>query len=613
MSIVLTDLVKRFGTSLIVDRVSLEIADGELFVLLGASGSGKSTILRLIAGLLQPDSGAIVLHGKKVTWLPPQQRGVGFVFQNYSIFRHMSVAENVEFGLKIRRVSKIEAVQKREALLHLVGLGGLGNRYAHQLSGGQQQRVALARALAYEPDVLLLDEPFSALDVKIRAQLRRTLKQIQEQLNVTTILVTHDQEEAFELGNRIGVMERGRLLEIGTPETIYYRPQTVFAATFVGAGAVLMGQIKEGQACFGSLTLPIPDDVPYVEDLPVQVLIRPEAVQLSQVRPSATAAIMGQGKVHEHIFAGATRRVRLRLPRLPGTRQLAPSLPFGEENLLLDALLPSLQPLPTLNWWVSLTNWHILAQPNLQVMVHDYGRDSLSALHIAKQLQEAFHGQVTVTAVANTPEEALLLKQAVQKRLSALGLEGADIDLRTGSLAEQLMEAQIRHWYDFVLLPVDVPEGKLEEHVLHLLATSEVPILLVRGERFTLNHFLICTAVGEPGKQDVRVGGRLARRLQARVTLFHALTANSVPNPLIDAHLEQAVSTLRGLGVEAASLTQTAVTPAQAILAQAQASACDLIILGRHGPEPDSFLETTNIMQQVLLHVDGPVLVVPES
>ena len=215
MAITLEKVTKRYAGTTIVDRVSLEVQTGELFVLLGASGSGKSTILRLISGLLPPDEGAIRLGGRDVTMLPPQKRDVGFVFQNYSIFRHMTVARNIEFGLRIRGVSASERAVRREELLDLVGLGGLGSRYWSQLSGGQLQRVALARALAYRPAVLLLDEPFGALDVKIRAQLRQNLKQIQKTLGVTTILVTHDQEEGFELGQRIGVIERGRLLEVG--------------------------------------------------------------------------------------------------------------------------------------------------------------------------------------------------------------------------------------------------------------------------------------------------------------------------------------------------------------------------------------------------------------
>src|ERR1700754_1148477 len=263
MSIVLEQITKRYGSQWVVDNVSLEVADKELFVLLGSSGSGKSTILRMIAGLSEPTSGRILLHGLDVTYLTPQKRGTGFVFQNYSIFRHMSVGENIEFGLKIRKPSRSERARRRDELLELVGLGGLGSRYAHQLSGGQQQRVALARALCYEPKVLLLDEPFGALDVKIRAQLRRSLKEIQRRLGVATILVTHDQEEAFELADRIGVLEHGRLLEVGGGEALYEKPRSLFAATFLGAGTVLVGRAEAGQAHFGELTLPIPEDAPH--------------------------------------------------------------------------------------------------------------------------------------------------------------------------------------------------------------------------------------------------------------------------------------------------------------------------------------------------------------
>ncbi|KPV49705.1 hypothetical protein SE17_31095, partial [Kouleothrix aurantiaca] len=224
MSIVLEQLSKRYERHPVVQNVSLELADGEFFVLLGPSDSGKSTILRMIAGLTEIDQGRVLLHNRDVTGLPPQARGVGFVFQNYALFRHMTVAENVEFGLTIRKVAKAERRRRRDELLELVGLGGLGARMPRQLSGGQQQRVALARALAYQPEVLLLDEPFGALDAQIRVELRRSLRRIQREIGPTTIFVTHDQEEAFELADRIGVMNAGRLLEVGPPEELYEHP-----------------------------------------------------------------------------------------------------------------------------------------------------------------------------------------------------------------------------------------------------------------------------------------------------------------------------------------------------------------------------------------------------
>ena len=212
MSIVLEGLTKRYDGHPVVNNVSLEVGDGEFFVLLGSSGSGKTTILSLIAGLTEVDAGRILLHGRDVTYLPSQQRKVGFVFQNYALFQYMTVAENIEFGLAIRKTPVAERRRRRDELLELVGLAGLGARMPRQLSGGQQQRVALARALAYQPDVLLLDEPLGALDAKIRVELRRSLRAIQHQLGIATILVTHDQEEAFDLADRIGVMSFGRLL-----------------------------------------------------------------------------------------------------------------------------------------------------------------------------------------------------------------------------------------------------------------------------------------------------------------------------------------------------------------------------------------------------------------
>ena len=244
MSILLENVSKRYEQQTVVNNVSLEIKDGEFFVLLGSSGSGKTTVLNIIAGLTDAEQGRVSLHGRDVTDLPTQKRNVGFVFQNYALFEYMTVAENIEFGLQIRKVAKKERQLKRDELLELVGLVGLGDRMPRQLSGGQQQRVALARALVLEPDVLLLDEPLGALDAKIRVDLRRSLRTIQRQLGVATILVTHDQEEAFDLADRIGVMSYGRLIEVGTPQDLYQRPQTEFVASFLGTANILLGQTE---------------------------------------------------------------------------------------------------------------------------------------------------------------------------------------------------------------------------------------------------------------------------------------------------------------------------------------------------------------------------------
>ncbi len=452
MAITLEKVTKRYEGTTIVESVSLEVQTGELFVLLGASGSGKSSILRLISGLLAPDEGAIRLGGRDVTMLPPQKRDVGFVFQNYSIFRHMTVAQNIEFGLRIRSVPASERAIRREELLDLVGLGGLGSRYWSQLSGGQLQRVALARALAYRPAVLLLDEPFGALDVKIRAQLRQNLKQIQKTLGVTTILVTHDQEEGFELGQRIGVIERGRLLEVGEPEDLYAHPRSLFAATFLGAGTILVGRCRGERVELGPLTLPIPPDVPHDEGDRVRVLFRPEQVRLSADPPPPSAAVLGRGELLEESFSGSFRRARLRLPALPGTRQLSPALPYGENALLIEASVPADgRPIPA-QVWVALEHWHILRQPTPRLLVVDSGEASDPALAIAGPLVEALDGVATVVGIASGSSGQDELRETLGRRAREAGLDTAAVRARAGDPAEQLALEQSEAPYDFLLL-----------------------------------------------------------------------------------------------------------------------------------------------------------------
>ncbi|HEV7847298.1 MAG TPA: ABC transporter ATP-binding protein, partial [Thermoleophilaceae bacterium] len=224
-------MTKRFAETTAVDELTLSIERGAFYALLGPSGCGKTTTLRMIGGFEDPTEGTVYLGGSDVTDLPPYRRDVNTVFQSYALFPHLSIFDNVAFGLRRKGVGKADVKQRVGEALELVDLTGREKRKPSQLSGGQQQRVALARALAYEPEVLLLDEPFGALDVRIRGQIRRSLKEIQRELKLTTILVTHDQEEAFELADRIGVVERGRLVEVGTAEELYARPRVLFTAT----------------------------------------------------------------------------------------------------------------------------------------------------------------------------------------------------------------------------------------------------------------------------------------------------------------------------------------------------------------------------------------------
>lgn len=625
MSIVLEQLTKRYGGQFVVDNVSLEIADKELFVLLGSSGSGKSTILRMIAGLTDPTSGKILLHGRDVTHLTPQERGTGFVFQNYSIFRHMSVADNIEFGLKIRKIPRSERTRQREHLLDLVGLAGLGNRYAHQLSGGQQQRVALARALVYEPNVLLLDEPFGALDVKIRAQLRRSLKEIQRRLGVTTILVTHDQEEAFELADRIGVLERGRLLEVGKGENLYTHPESLFAATFLGAGTVLVGRAEEGQAHFGSLSLPIPDEAPHEEGSRVQLLFRPEQVALSADGPPAGMPVIGKGIVVEQNFTGPLRRIRLKLPRPSGMRQLAPALPFGEESLLVDAALPSEIKLDGQELYAGLRGWTILKQPLPRLLVCDTGNGSMTPLAVTGLLAKRLRAAITVLGVAENPDAAQTLRVAIKNRQETAGVVQAELHVRFGNPAEQIAGEQAESLYEMLVLtsrprskaprlPVRDAKAKtrkLGETLATVLEQADIPVLVAKGERTSLDRILICTAAGEPGKSDVIIGGRLARRLGAAVTLFYATRGSEELNDVTRSHLERAAATLRSIDVNSEVRIQPAATPADGILAEAKSGEYDLIVIGSHGPRLRRRFGLNDVTLEVLDGADRPVLVVP--
>ncbi len=238
-----TGASKRYGDFAALDDVTIRIPDGSLTALLGPSGSGKSTLLRVIAGLETPDSGSVVIRGEDVTAVPPQRRNIGFVFQHYAAFKHMTVRDNVAFGLRIRKRPKAQIDARVDELLGIVGLAGFQKRYPSQLSGGQRQRMALARALAVEPRVLLLDEPFGALDAKVREELRAWLRRLHDEVHVTTVLVTHDQEEAMDVADDIAVLNDGRIEQVGTPLELYERPANDFVMSFLGPVARLAGRL----------------------------------------------------------------------------------------------------------------------------------------------------------------------------------------------------------------------------------------------------------------------------------------------------------------------------------------------------------------------------------
>ena len=276
---------KRFGSFVALDDVSFTVQPGELLALLGPSGSGKTTLLRIIAGLEQPDAGAVLFDGRDATRSNPRDRGVGFVFQHYALFRHMTVRENVAFGLRVRprreRQSDADITRRVTDLLTLVQLEHFAGRYPNELSGGQRQRVALARALAVEPKVLLLDEPFGALDAKVRQDLRRWLRRLHAEIHLTSVFVTHDQEEALELANRVVVMNDGRIEQDGTPEEVLEHPATPFVVNFIGNVNIFHGRVQNGRAMLGPIALEYPAH-PHAEARDAAGYARPHELAISR-------------------------------------------------------------------------------------------------------------------------------------------------------------------------------------------------------------------------------------------------------------------------------------------------------------------------------------------
>jgi ABC-type Fe3+/spermidine/putrescine transport system ATPase subunit len=311
---------KRFGKTSVLENISFDVAEGEALVILGASGSGKTTILRIIAGLEQPYTGKIMLHGKDVTELPPRERGIGVIFQSYALFPKMTVEKNIGYGLRIRRRRRKEIKTKVNELLSLVQLEEHRNKYPSQLSGGQQQRVAIARTLAYDPEVLLFDEPFGALDAQTRVHLRREIRALLRKVNVPAIFITHDQEEALELGDRIAVINVGHIEQIGTPREVYNNPASEYVATFLGAANILEGTITGGHVVVGNAQIParLLDDR-FRDGQAVKIIFRPEDVLISKTQEFPTGhACLSSGVVEEIGFVGAYERLRIRLDTSSG-------------------------------------------------------------------------------------------------------------------------------------------------------------------------------------------------------------------------------------------------------------------------------------------------------
>jgi len=619
MSIILEQLTKRYEGHPVVNNVSLEIADGEFFVLLGSSGSGKTTILNLIAGLTELDHGRILLHGRDVTHLPTQQRRVGYVFQNYALFQYMTVGENIEFGLTVKKVPKAERHRRRDELLDLVGLSGLANRMPRQLSGGQQQRVALARALASQPDVLLLDEPLGALDAKIRVELRRSLKAIQRKLGITTILVTHDQEEAFDLADRIGVMSYGRLLEVGTPEELYQQPQTEFVATFLGTANLLVGRSHNGSVFVGPVQFPSTGEMLQTDDGGrVQVLFRPEDVALAPDTASLECPSLGQAEVEEISFGGSVERLRLCLPAIPGVRAISPPVAFGSASIRVDATRSPDQaarfPLaPGQKAWVGVRRIHTLAHPGLSfLIVTDGSLRAQAAIDLGAQIARLAHARVTLLGCGGSRADMKTHLQEARKQMGS-GFASIHVWASEDSPAQAVAQLVERQPHDLVILGYHPQEDqRLAEEILQ---AGEHHLLLVLGPQSVPGKALICVAMGEPGKDDILFAGRLVRHLGAQATL---LTVTSTPDPSESAnqralqYLESGARTLNALGVPAQTLIRTGQVQEE-ILAEDSAGKYDLLVLGAPLTLRRGEISLDGVVGRVLNRLNGHAALVVRS
>jgi len=348
VSLELSGLHRSFGAAHALAGFDLALSPGELVALLGPSGCGKTTALRIVAGFDRPDQGRVSLDGQDLTPLPANKRDMGMVFQSYSLFPHLTAGQNVGYGPRLRKISAAERDKQAEELLELVGMAGMDGRYPHQLSGGQQQRVALARALAVRPKVLLLDEPLSALDAKVRLQLRDEIRRIQQEFGITTLFVTHDQEEALSMADRVAVMRAGQLEQCAAPAELYDRPATAFVAQFVGIMNHLSGQVLDaGKVRVAGRELAVVGACP-TAGTDVKVLLRPENLDLEPLAEAVgTADLPGEGQVLLATFLGATTRLTVRLgdggeakADLPSHR--ASEFPVGSVVRLVPAPRPVL-------------------------------------------------------------------------------------------------------------------------------------------------------------------------------------------------------------------------------------------------------------------------------
>jgi len=539
MSIILDQLTKRYQGLPVVNDVSLSVTEGEFFVLLGPSGSGKSTLLRAIAGLTGIDHGRISLHGRDVTHVAARRREVGFVFQNYALFGHMTVADNIEFALRVRRVRGAARRERRQELLRMVALEGMDDRLPSQLSGGQQQRVAVARALAHRPKVLLLDEPFGALDARIREELRTTIRKVQKELGITTILVTHDQEEAFALADRIGVMNQGRLLDSGRPDELYARPASRFVATFLGAANLLLARRTADGIDFGHVLV---ERRRTPRDPEVVTVVRPQDIELAPSRERLTSRFVGQGTVESVVYTGAFERLRVRPLEGSSLARISTGGNGGAGSLLEVVRTENEQSSFPLALdqavVVGVRRAHVLPTPLTSFTLYVADAGAADALRAHPLLEDLVNRMKTrLTAMTDAEADAAAAAGGVVARGVAVIAAGADAPARIARLLD-------RGATEVLVLPAfrQVPQRVLihwtdEAARRATLAVAASVLRHVPAEALCINIL----PAGTPEKQrdqsmfsllDARSEGQAVHRLDVRTELRFGETATELAREL---------------------------------------------------------------------------------
>ncbi|HKH47480.1 MAG TPA: ATP-binding cassette domain-containing protein, partial [Thermoanaerobaculia bacterium] len=527
--------------------------------------------------------------------------------------------ENVAFGLEMRRLVKPEIAARGAEALRLVRLEGFSGRLPRQLSGGQQQRVALARALAHRPEVLLLDEPFGALDAKVRVELRRTIREIQRELGITAIFVTHDQEEAFELADRLAVLSFGRLLEAGPPDELYLRPETEFVATFLGTGNLMVGEHTAAGVQLGPVQFPLTTRAEAADaSRRVQILFRPEDVALRGSAQDLSCPSLGEAVVEQRAFVGSFERLRLRLPSLPGVRAISPPVPFGSDGVWIEAARTQDQarrfPLhPGDTTFVGVQRVHALVHPGMKFLLVTDATGSKAALELGGQIARLAHAQVTVLETGSEPGEAAERRsQDVRERLGS-GLAALETRSSREAAAEAVEREAERQACDLVVLTPPPREGL--ETAERALRAGQHHLLIVPAAHSgqVPARVLICVAVGEPGKEDVSFSGRLSRHLGAEATILTVLRAEEKGGPA-ETHAERFLSrstrTLLRLGVTASARIRCG-NVRDEILAELTEGRHDLLVLGAPLPGRGGELSLGGLIEKMLpLVPELPVLIV---